>query len=112
MIIQPKNARLRAGAAMVAAVLSLAACGGGGGGTQAGTPPATAPTVQAPAITVQPGPQSRAARGSATFTVTASGADLAYQWQRDGKDIAGATAATTRWPASSPATRAPPSRSS
>jgi sugar lactone lactonase YvrE len=35
-----------------------------------------------------------AAGGTATFTVAASGADLAYQWQRDGKDIAGATAST------------------
>jgi hypothetical protein len=79
-------------AAAVAAVL-LAACGGGGG-TTAGSPPVTAPSVQAPAITAQPAARSVAAGGTATFTVAASGADLAYQWQRDAKDIAGATAAT------------------
>ena len=80
-------------AAAVVAVL-LAACGGGGGGTTAGVPPVTAPSVQAPAITAQPAARSVSAGGTATFTVAASGADLAYQWQRDGKDIAGATSAT------------------
>jgi hypothetical protein len=80
-------------AAAVVAVL-LSACGGGGTQAGSGTPPVTAPTVQAPAITAQPAAQSVSAGGSATFTVTASGADLAYQWQRDGKDIAGATSAS------------------
>jgi sugar lactone lactonase YvrE len=83
------------GAVAAAIAILLSACGGGGGGgTPAVTPPVTAPAVQAPAITTQPAAQSVSAGGSATFTVTASGADLAYQWQRDGKDIAGATSAS------------------
>jgi sugar lactone lactonase YvrE len=83
-------------AAAVVAVL-LSACGGGGGGaggTQAGSPPVTVPTAQAPSITSQPAAQSVSAGASATFTVAASGTDLAYQWQRDGKDITGATSAS------------------
>jgi sugar lactone lactonase YvrE len=83
-------------AAAVVAVL-LSACGGGGGGaggTQAGSAPVTVPTAQAPTIASQPAAQSVSAGASATFTVTASGTDLAYQWQRDGKDIAGATSAS------------------
>lgn len=80
-------------AAIVAAL--LAACGGGGSGsTPVAAPPVTAPAAQAPAITAQPAAQSVSAGGSATFTVTASGTNLAYQWQRDGKDIAGATSAS------------------
>lgn len=94
MIVHTKYARWRSGATAVAAVLALVACGGGGSGTPAATPPVTAPTVQAPAITAQPAAQSVTAGGTATFTVTATGADLAYQWRRDGKDIAGATSAT------------------
>lgn len=82
----------RSGAAAAAVVLLLSACGGGA--TQAGSAPVTAPTAQAPAITSQPAAQSVTVGGSATFTVTASGADLAYQWRRDAKYIAGATAAT------------------
>ncbi len=82
----------KAGAAAAIAVTLLAACGGGG--SPAGAPPVTAPSAQAPAITSQPAAQSVAAGSSATFTVTASGTDLAYQWQRDGKDIAGATSAS------------------
>ena len=31
---------------------------------------------------------------SATFTVTATGSNLMYQWQKDGVDIVGATSAT------------------
>ena len=85
----------KSGAVAVAIAILLSACGGGGGGgTQAVAPPVTAPTVQAPAITAQPAAQSVSAGGSATFSVTASGTDLIYQWQRDGKDIAGATSAS------------------
>ncbi len=85
----------KSGAVVAAIAILLSACGGGGGGgTQAVVPPVTAPAVQAPAITAQPAAQSVSAGGSATFTVTASGTDLAYQWQRDGKDIAGATSAS------------------
>ncbi len=48
-----------------------------------------------PTITTPPTPQIAAAGGSATFTVVAAGsAPLAYQWQKDGAAIAGATSAT------------------
>ena len=90
MFAQPRTSALAA----AAVAILLAACGGGGGGTPAGSPPVTAPSAQAPAITAQPVAQTVTAGGTATFTVTASGTDLAYQWQRNGKDIAGATAAT------------------
>jgi Glucose / Sorbosone dehydrogenase/Immunoglobulin domain len=47
----------------------------------------------APGITAHPQDQTVQAGGSATFSVTASGAQpLAYQWQRDGLDISGANA--------------------
>jgi len=50
---------------------------------------------QAPRITTQPVSQTVPVGGSATFTVTASGAaPLTFQWQRDGVDIPGATAAS------------------
>ncbi|WP_322402600.1 hypothetical protein [Massilia luteola] len=86
--------RARDTVAVVTALL-LSACGGGGGGTPAGggSPP-TAPVTQAPAITSQPVAQAVTAGQSATFTVKASGDTLSYQWQRDGKDIAGATSDT------------------
>jgi glucose/arabinose dehydrogenase len=50
---------------------------------------------QAPAVTGQPADQTVSAGAAATFTVSASGtAPLAYQWQRNQADIAGATAAS------------------
>ena len=87
--------RTRETAAVVAALL-LSACGGGSGsGTAAGGGSSpTVPVAQAPTITAQPVAQTVTAGQSATFTVKASGDSLSYQWQRDGKDIAGATADT------------------
>jgi regulation of enolase protein 1 (concanavalin A-like superfamily) len=53
-----------------------------------------------PSISSQPTDQAVAEGESATFTVTATGsAPLSYQWQRDGVDIAGATAASYTTPA-------------
>lgn len=53
-----------------------------------------------PAITVQPVGQSVAAGSSTILSVTATGAPpLAYQWQKDGVPIAGATRST--WPLAS-----------
>ena len=48
----------------------------------------------APVITSQPQSQSVAAGGSATFTVVASGQNLAYQWRFNGGNITGATASS------------------
>src|SRR5207245_1083795 len=58
------------------------------------------PAPVAPAITSQPGNQTVTAGQTATFTVVASGtAPLGYQWQKNGANIAGATAASYTTPA-------------
>ena len=50
---------------------------------------------QAPTITAHPASQTAPDGGSATFSVSASGtAPLAYQWQRNGANIAGAISAS------------------
>lgn len=65
----------------------LTACGGGGG---SGSPP-----VQPPTLTVQPASVTVLDGAAASFSVTASGqAPLSYQWQKNGVDIPGATAAS------------------
>ncbi|MBI2966700.1 MAG: T9SS type A sorting domain-containing protein [Bacteroidetes bacterium] len=49
--------------------------------------------VIAPSLTSQPGNLIRCEAESAIFTITATGdAPLAYQWQKDGTDVPGATA--------------------
>jgi hypothetical protein len=86
-----------AGSVLLAA---LTACGGGGseesgGATPTPTPtPIPSPAALAPTITTQPASVAMTAGAAATFSVAGSGtAPLTYQWQRDGKDIAGATSA-------------------
>lgn len=73
-----------------AALLAVAACGGGG------SPPGPPPPAPTPAsIVTQPVAVSVTAGQPAAFSVVASGtAPLAYQWQRNTVDIAGATGAT------------------
>jgi hypothetical protein len=51
-------------------------------------------TIDPPSLTKQPASVTKVAGGWATFEVGASGQQLAYQWQKDGTDIAGATATT------------------
>jgi hypothetical protein len=69
----------------LSAAIALAACGGGN---------SPAPVV-APAITSQPASLTVSAGQTATFNVTASGSDpLAYQWQRNGIAVVGATSAS------------------
>jgi cytochrome c551/c552 len=54
----------------------------------------------APAITMHPANATAIVGSAASFTVAASGtAPLAYQWRRNGTDIAGATAASYTTPA-------------
>jgi hypothetical protein len=90
----PRQAlRLRTSSCLLAAAIGLAACGGGGGSTSAPSTPAPV-AVQAAVITTQPASQSVTTGQSVTFSVVASGDGLSYQWQRDGKDIAGATGAS------------------
>jgi hypothetical protein len=69
----------------------LAGCGGGAGGGGAESPP---PIVAAPQISTQPQPQSVPDGAAASFSVAASGTGLAYQWQRNGTDVPGATSTT------------------
>ncbi len=52
------------------------------------------PTFAGPVITAQPQDGSAVAGGSAVFSVTATGSNLAYQWRRNGTVLAGATAAS------------------
>src|SRR5258708_3646128 len=53
----------------------------------------------APTITTQPANQTVTAGQTATFTVVAGGtAPLGYQWQKNGANIAGATAASYTTP--------------
>ncbi|MCL5098655.1 MAG: immunoglobulin domain-containing protein, partial [Candidatus Omnitrophica bacterium] len=57
-----------------------------------GNPPPPPPPPSAPVITVQPASQTVTAGANVTFSVTATGtAPLAYQWQKDGVNINGAT---------------------
>ncbi len=80
--------------AVVTAALAvlLSACGGG---DDAAPAPVVPPAAVAPAIVTPPAPATVTEGETATFSVTASGtAPLAYQWQRNGVNVAGATAAT------------------
>ena len=55
----------------------------------------TGAAATAPSISAQPQPQTARAGGSVTFSATASAApEPAYQWQRNGVAISGATSAT------------------
>ena len=98
LFARPFAARLLAWRApLVAAGLGamLAACGGGS--ANAPSPPESGPVVVAvpPTITQQPANVTVTAGQSASFTVAATGdAPLAYQWQRNGVAIAGATSTT------------------
>lgn len=93
------RSRLRAGRSLATALLvgaTLAGCGGGSADAppppEPGTPP---PAAVAPTITQQPASVTVTAGQPASFTVAATGtAPLAYQWQRNGVAIAGATSTT------------------
>ena len=64
-------------------------------GSNANAPGTNAPVAVAPAITVPPQSQSIAVGGNVTFSVTATGtAPLAYQWQSNMVNLAGANAAS------------------
>ena len=78
-------------ALMTLLIAGVTACGGGGNsGSSSGS---------APAITTQPSSTTRTVGETATFAVVAAGATpLAYQWQKNGQNISGATAATYTTP--------------
>ncbi len=78
------------------AALLLAACSSSNHGDLSGNPP------KAPEITTQPTSQSVSVGETATFNVAATGtAPLAYQWQKNGTAITGATAASYTTPSTS-----------
>jgi len=79
-----------------ALVAAIAACGGGDSGSAGGAP-------TAPQITQNPQNASVPAGISATFSVTATGSSLSYQWSRNGAAIAGATSASYSTPATTAA---------
>ena len=56
---------------------------------------ATLSMVAPPIITVDPADQEVDVNGTITFTVTANGVGLSYQWQKDGINIAGANNASS-----------------
>ena len=72
----------------------LASCGSSG--------PSSLPPPVAPSIATQPASQTVTARQTASFSVAATGtAPLSYQWQKNGVNIVGATAASYTTPATS-----------
>jgi len=83
-------------------LLALAGCGGGGGDEPvAATPPPSPPPPSPPpppppaaplVIAEQPAAVSTVGGLAVRFTVKATGQNLAYQWRRNGSDVAGATA--------------------
>lgn len=79
---------------------AVAACGDGSDAPPSGGGPAAA---DAPVITQQPADLDVTSGQPASFTVVATGsAPLAYQWQRNGAAIAGATAASYALAAAAP----------
>ncbi|HTS11171.1 MAG TPA: hypothetical protein VMH00_03555 [Candidatus Limnocylindrales bacterium] len=78
---------------LVGACLLQYSCTGGGSGS-------SSPVV--PTITAQPADQMVSTGQTATFSVTATGTSpLAYQWQKNGSNVSGATAASYTTPATS-----------
>ena len=77
----------------VACAVTLNGCGGGGSDAAPPAPaPAPAPAVAAPTNVSISSAQTVTAAQPVTFSVSAtSETPLAYQWQRNGSDIAGAT---------------------
>lgn len=67
--------------------------------TSAGAMLTVNPVPMPPVITVQPAAQTVLTDATATFSVTATGAGLTYQWKKNGTTIVGAIAATYTTPA-------------
>ncbi|HSJ29835.1 MAG TPA: FG-GAP-like repeat-containing protein [Longimicrobiales bacterium] len=84
-------ARIRQAVVLVALMMVAASCGSDG---------PTEPAATAPSITAQPQSAQVDAGATAMFSVTATGtAPLAYQWEKNGSAIAGATSASYTTPA-------------
>ena len=80
-----------------ASLLATAGCGAGSSPSNAISPPTSQPV---PTIATQPANQSVPMGLKATFSVTAAGTNLHYQWKKNGIAIPGATATTYTSPAS------------
>jgi Immunoglobulin I-set domain len=83
--VQPRLAQLRGPRLAVLIVFlasSLTACGGGGGNGGG-----SAPTPLAPVITTQPAAATVTDGTAATFSVVATGSNLAYRWRRNGSAL-------------------------
>ena len=66
------------------------------------TPPANLPALPgAPAITTQPAAQTVVTGTTASFSVSATGTSLSYQWKKNGTNIPGATSSSYITPATS-----------
>lgn len=91
-------ARFRAVLTLVCAGI-IASCGGGGDGGGGGNSGGGSPPGPLSIVT-QPSSVKAGIGEAARFSVVASGpAPIQYQWQRDGVDVAGATAPTLSLPA-------------
>ena len=78
-----------------AAVFTVVVSNGTGTATSDKATLTVTPAPVAPAITTQPVSQVVATGQTASFSVAATGTEpLAYQWKKDGSDIAGATSST------------------
>ena len=90
--------RVRASSALFLAAALCVVAAGCGGSADAPPPPENGPpstAANAPVITQQPVNMTVTSGQAASFTVAATGtAPLAYQWQRNGVAIAGATGTT------------------
>lgn len=64
------------------------------GGSVTSAPPATLTVVTLPVISAQPQSRTNNQNLDVTFSVTASGGDLTYQWKHYGTNIPGATGAS------------------
>ena len=82
-----------------AAVFTVVVSNSAGGVTSSSATLTVNPTDAAPVITTQPAAQTVTAGQTATFSVTASGTSLSYQWRKNGSNIAGATTSTYTTPA-------------
>jgi hypothetical protein len=96
LLVRPLAVRLRMLRLPFAALLAGIAMAGCGGSADAPPPPSAGPVIAVPpTITLQPADLGVTVGQPAAFTVAATGtAPLAYQWQRNGVAIAGATATT------------------
>jgi hypothetical protein len=80
---------------------TLAAQNANGYGSESAASNSVTPSAPgtAPTITAQPSNQTVTAGATATFSVTATGSGLTYQWRRNGTNIGGATSSSYTTPA-------------